>query len=66
MNKYFVAYNWYTVSESGISNTFIFYDKSIEYADDIIKIRNNIESDYIKQKNCNVNISIINIIKLPI
>lgn len=66
MNKYFVAYNWCTVSESGIGNTFIFYDKNIEYADDIIKIRNYIESDSIKQKNCNVNISIINIIKLPI
>ena len=39
MNKYFVAYNWYTVSESGISNTIIFYEKSIEYADDIIKIK---------------------------
>lgn len=66
MNKYFVVYNWCTVSESGIGNTFIFCDKSIEYSDDIIKIRNSIESDYIKQKNCNVNISIINIIKLPI
>lgn len=66
MNKYFIAYNWCTVSESGIGNTFIFRDKSIEYSDDIIKIRNFIESDFIKQKNCNVNISIINIIKLPI
>ena len=66
MNKYFVAYNWCTVSESGISNTIIFYDKNIEHGDDIIKIRDCIESDYIKQKNCNVNISIINIIKLPI
>lgn len=66
MNKYFVVYNWCTVSESGIGNTFIFCDKSIECSDDIIKIRNSIESDFIKQKNCNVNISIINIIKLPI
>lgn len=66
MNKYFVVYKWCTVSESGIGNTFIFYDKSIERGDDIIKIRNYIESDCIKQKNCNVNISIINIIKLPI
>ena len=66
MNKYFVAYNWYTVSESGIDNTIISYDKSIEYGDDIIKIRACIESNSIKKKNCNVNISIINIIKLPI
>lgn len=66
MNKYFIAYNWCTVSESGISNTIIFRDKSIEHCDDIIKIREYIESSVIKQKNCNVNISIINIIKLPI
>ena len=66
MNKYFIAYNWCTVSESGIGNTIIFHDKSIERCDDIIKIREYIESGVIKQKNCNVNISIINIIKLPI
>ena len=66
MNKYFITYNWCTVSDSGIGNTIIFRDKSIERSDDIIKIREYIESDVIKQKNCNVNISIINIIKLPI
>lgn len=66
MNKYFVSYNWCTVSESGTGNTIISYDKSIKHGDDIIKIRECIESDAIKQKNCNVNISIINIIKLPI
>ena len=66
MNKYFVAYNWYTVSESGIDNTIISYNKSIAHGDDIIKIKECVESDFIKQKNCNVNISIINIIKLPI
>ena len=66
MNKYFVSYNWCTVSESGIDNTIVSYNKSIEYGDDIIKIREYIESDFIKKRNCNVNIFIINIIKLPI
>ena len=66
MNKYFVAYNWCTVSESGIGNTIISYDKSIAHDDDIIKIKEYIECNSIKKKNCNVNISIINIIKLPI
>ena len=66
MNKYFVVYNWCTVSESDTGNTIISYDKNIEHGDDIIKIREYIESNCIKQKNCNVNISIINIIKLPI
>lgn len=66
MNKYFVAYNWYTVSEYGISDTVIYYNKCIENYNDIIKIRKRIESDVVKQKNYNINISIINIIKLPI
>lgn len=66
MNKYFVAYNWYTVSEYGVGDTIIYYNKRIENYNDIIKIRKSIESDVVKQKNYNVNISIINIIKLPI
>lgn len=66
MNKYFVVYRWCTVSESGIGNIVISYGKNIGCTDDIIKIKECIESDCIKQKNSNVNISIINIIKLPI
>lgn len=50
MNKYFVAYNWYTVSEYGVGDTIIYYAKSIENNNDIIKIRKSIESDIVKQK----------------
>ena len=66
MNKYFVAYNWYTASEYGVGDTIIYYNKHIENYNDIIKIRKCIQSDVVNQKNYNVNISIINIIKLPI
>ena len=42
------------------------YANDIEFIKIMEKIREYIESGVIKQKNCNVNISIINIIKLPI
>ena len=35
MNKYFVAYNWYTVSEYGVGDTIIYYNKRIENYNDI-------------------------------
>ena len=45
MNKYFVTYNWCTVSESGIGNTIIFYDKSDEFIM-FTEMLENVESTY--------------------